>query len=171
MTDVVRTQAGAEFEGLPGTRPLGNALVLSGPYNVSEAPNAYSFARSNTINIDASDWTAARTLALVEAAGRQAFLISFRIRDAIERRQEVHGPEHSDVNAGAGAELAVFGIAQDVAVRAELLGKFGKAQVTAKPCRPKVAAKTFQGTFNGKRRSFGQLAARRHGASWLPKAA
>jgi hypothetical protein len=31
MTDVVRTQAGAQFEGLPGTRPLGDALVLSGP--------------------------------------------------------------------------------------------------------------------------------------------
>jgi hypothetical protein len=56
-----------------------------------------------------------------------------------------------------------------VAVHAELAGKFGKAQVTAKPCRPKVAAKTFQGIFDGERRSFRQLAARGHGALWLPK--
>lgn len=58
MNTVVRTQEGAVFEGLPGTRPLDGALVLSGPYNVIDAPNAYSFARSNTIKIDANDWTA-----------------------------------------------------------------------------------------------------------------
>lgn len=52
MAEVVRTEEGAEFDGLPGTRALGDALVLSGPYNVAEAPNAYSFARSNRVEID-----------------------------------------------------------------------------------------------------------------------
>lgn len=56
MAEVFRTEEGAEFHGLPGTRSLGDALILSGPYNVTEAPNAYSFTRSNTINISGKDW-------------------------------------------------------------------------------------------------------------------
>lgn len=56
MANASYVKDGARFEGLPGTRPLGDALVLSGPYDVAEAPNAYSFARSNSITIDASDW-------------------------------------------------------------------------------------------------------------------
>src|SRR3954454_15606380 len=87
----------------------------------------------------------ARALAFVETAERQTLLVSFGIRDAIERRQEVHGPEHSDVDAGAGTELAVFDIAQDVTIHADFAGKFREAQVTAKPCRAKVSAQTFQG--------------------------
>lgn len=78
MANFVHMQEGARFEGLPGTRPLGDALVLSGPYNVSEAPNAYSFTRSNTISIDASDWTAIlEKLGVPVAATNSALLRSY----------------------------------------------------------------------------------------------
>ncbi|MGT2537278.1 hypothetical protein ACQCN7_21655 [Escherichia coli] len=56
MADDVTRVGDAEFQGLPGTQALGDALYLSGPYKVADAPNAYSFARSNTIKIDGSDW-------------------------------------------------------------------------------------------------------------------
>lgn len=52
MTDIVRTEQGAEFLGLPDTRSLGEALILSGPYKVDKAPNAYSFSRPNDVEID-----------------------------------------------------------------------------------------------------------------------
>jgi len=58
MADVVTTAEGAEFQGLQGTQALGDALYLSGPYKVADAPNAYSFARSNAIRIDGGDWKA-----------------------------------------------------------------------------------------------------------------
>lgn len=57
MNDVVKTTDGAEFQGLKGTRSLGDALFLSGPYKVEDAPNAYSFSRSNAIDVDGKDWT------------------------------------------------------------------------------------------------------------------
>ncbi|MEQ8960293.1 MAG: hypothetical protein RLP02_20620, partial [Coleofasciculus sp. C2-GNP5-27] len=40
------------FVQLKGTKPLAAALQVSGPYEVDQAPNAYSFERSNDINID-----------------------------------------------------------------------------------------------------------------------
>lgn len=61
MADVIQTEEGAEFRGVPDTRPLSDALILSGPYKVADAPNAYSFARSNTISIDGEDWRAILT--------------------------------------------------------------------------------------------------------------
>lgn len=56
MVDVITTAEGAEFKGLSGTQELGDALHLSGPYKVADAPNAYSFARSNAIRIGGDDW-------------------------------------------------------------------------------------------------------------------
>ena len=41
-----------EFTPLKGTRSLKGALYISGPYDVEDAPNAYSFERSNLIRID-----------------------------------------------------------------------------------------------------------------------
>jgi len=47
-----KTKNGAEFTGLRGTIPLVDALYVSGPFKVEDAPNAYSFERSNLVNID-----------------------------------------------------------------------------------------------------------------------
>ena len=40
---------------LDGTRPLSDALVVSGPFEVAKAPNAYSFERNRLVDIDWSD--------------------------------------------------------------------------------------------------------------------
>jgi hypothetical protein len=99
MIDVVRTEAGAEFEGLPGTRPLGDALVLSGPYNVSEAPNAYSFARSNRITIDASDWTAILTKIGVPVADTNSALLRAYVENAWHSTGSTPTDAEIDANA------------------------------------------------------------------------
>lgn len=105
MQNFVRMREGAEFEGLPGTRSLGDALVLSGPYNVSEAPNAYSFARSNTININASDWTAILNKLGVPVAATNSALL----RVYVETAWHVAGREPTDTEI----DLNTFDLVQE----------------------------------------------------------
>jgi hypothetical protein len=82
VVDIVRSAEGAEFYGLPGTRPLEEALILSGPYKVANAPNAYSFTRSNTISISNSDWAAILAKIGVPVAPTNSALLRAYVEDA-----------------------------------------------------------------------------------------
>ncbi|WLD99918.1 hypothetical protein PX860_22860 [Agrobacterium leguminum] len=79
MANITRTSEGAEFHGLPHTRQLGEALVLSGPYKVEHAPNAYSFSRPSTLNID---WKAILTQINVNVPETNAGQLREYVEDA-----------------------------------------------------------------------------------------
>jgi hypothetical protein len=71
------SSSGTGISGLEGTSSLSEALNVSGPYNVEDAPNAYSFERSNSLSLD---WDL-----LLKAANRQPLAIdSSQLKQYVE---------------------------------------------------------------------------------------
>ena len=99
MTDIVRSAEGVQFSGLPGTPPLEEALILSGPYKVADAPNAYSFTRSNTIKISNKDSTAILTKIGVPVAATNSALLRVYVEDAWNSSRATPADALIDVNA------------------------------------------------------------------------